>query len=219
MKYLNRKIGGFETRNKFVRSMDVANAPNAEKAWENYYNAWFSSRRKHYIRKAFDMVSEKSLFWPAHAITDMIDEIVMTLTDPEADFGYDEKKLLKDADILKSRLHAWMSHTRKKSVTRDDVLKAVRSFEAKYRYPCPDTFKTCWTNTGSYIALVHDVKYDGLKLPGCADTEESLDLLNKLALEVLADMDHDVDKRLFGICYALYKARYDAERLKAEMQI
>lgn len=208
-RFLAKQVNGFDTRNNFIRSMDIARAPDLEAALANYEKAWFGSRRKQYVNEAFKHLSEKKkpLFWSPKAIYDMLDEIALSLGDPEADFGYDMKKFAQDLDRLKSKLTIWSSRRASQPLTREDIQKEIRSFEAKYRYPCPDTFKTCWMNTGAYIALSYDVKYGGLVLPGCRGMKESLALLGKLRLEIIGDMDHDVDRRLFEVCWHIYSGR------------
>lgn len=210
MQYLSRQVNGRDTRNAFVRSMDIAHAPDLQTALKNYGDTWFESRRKQYINEAFKHVSEKSLFWPAAAMHDMLDEIAMIVMFEGSDYDYDPKKFSADLDRLKSKITLWSSRRSQRVVTREDVQKEIRSFEAKYKYPCPDTFKSCWMNAGAYITLSYDIKYAGLLLPGCADQAESLGLLKKLALEIIAERDHDVDTRLFAVCHALYRSRYEA---------
>ena len=208
MDYLSRQVNGYDTRNTFVVSMGIPDAKDVSAALENYSKAWFESRRKQYLNEAFKHTSERAPFWPVAALHDMVDEIMMMLTHEGSDFGYDEKRLAADADRLKSKITLWASKRTVRAATREDVQREIRSFEAKYRYPCPDTFKSCWMNTGAYVALSYDIKYQGLLLPGCAGRDESLDLLRKLMLEIIADRDHDVDTRLFEVCYKIYKAKY-----------
>lgn len=203
MRYLSKQTGGFDTRNAFIRSMDIAHAHDVDTALKNYENAWFKSQRKQYLNEAFKHTSTKSIFWPVHAIYDMLDEIAMNI-EPDK---YDMKKFAQDIDRLKSKLTLWSSRKKSQSITKEDVQHEIRSFESKYRYECPDTFKSCWMNHGAYTTLSYGIKYEGLILPKCTDADESLALLRKLALEVLADMDHDVDTRLFKLCHALYEMR------------
>ena len=205
--YLAKQINGFDTRNNFIRSMDIAKSEDLNTALDNYCKAWFSSRRKHYISEAFKHLSDKTkpLFWSSKAIYDMIDEIAISLMSDLQNNGYDRKKLSADIDKLKSKLTIWSTKRRNQPFTRDDITHEIRSFEAKYNYPCPDTFKTCWMNTGAYITLNYEIKYDNLILPGCENQAQSLALLSKLRLEIISDMEHDVDTRLFEVCYRIFK--------------
>ena len=201
LQYLSKQNNGFNTRNNFIRSMDIKSDQTVEQAIDNYNKTWFSSTRKQYLNEAFKHILNNSLFWPKHVINDMLDEIAMSLLD-ESD--YDDKILMQDIDRIKSKITVWASPRKQKAVTVDDILKDIRSFEHKYKYTCPDTFRTCWMNTGAYITLAYCIKYEGLTMPN-KNTDESLNLLKKLALEILADMDHNVDTRLFKLCHALYK--------------
>ena len=88
-----------------------------------------------------------------------------------------------------------------------DLVASVKEFEAEYRYRCPDTYRSAWMNTGAYVTLCYGIKYEGVMLPGCRTPDESLALLKKCALEVIAGMDHDVDDRMFRMCHAVYAAR------------
>lgn len=201
MKYLSKNINGFNTRNNFIRSMDIAHAPTFEAALANYEDAWFSSVKKQYLNEAYKYISEKSLFWPQHLFADMLDEIFLENNE------YDDKKLSQDIDIIKSKFIIHASRRAAQSVNREDMIKAIKSFETKYKYSCPDSFKTAWMNTGAYITLSYDIKYNNLIFPKCNNADESLAFLKKLALEVLNDMDHNVDTRLFKLCYMIYKPR------------
>lgn len=203
LKYLSKQNNGFNTRNNFIRSMNITPTQTVETALDNYNKTWFSSVRKQYLNESFKHVLTGSLFWPKHVLADMLDEIAMSLI---GESDYDDKTLMQDIDRIKSKILVWASPRKNTSITADDVLKEIRSFESKYKYACPDTFRTCWMNTGAYITLSYCIKYENLTMPN-KNTEESLNLLKKLALEVLADMDHNVDTRLFKLCHALYKDR------------
>lgn len=204
MQYLGKQVNGQATRNNFIRSMDLARTwSSAEAALEAYSGAWFSSTKKQYLNEAFKHVSANSLFWPKKSFTDMLDEIVLG-----AEGTRDEiRELARDADILKSRFTVWAQPRRAKAVSKDDLVKDIKEFESRHRYACPDTYRSAWMNTGAYVTLSYGIKYEGVLFPGCATPEESLGLLKKLAMEVIADMDHDVDDRLFRMCHALYAPR------------
>ena len=119
------------------------------------------------------------------------------------------RALASDADMLAAKYALWASSRKDRPVSDEDIVKYVKNFEAKYRYRCPDTFRSCWMNAGAYVTLCYGVKYEGLAMPGCSRPEESLALLKRCAMEVIADMDHCVDDRMFRLCHAVY-----AERLK-----
>ncbi len=201
MKYLGKQVNGQATRNNFIRSMDIARNRDPDAALAAYCHAWFDSSRKQYLNEALKHVRSRSLFWPLRAIPDMLDEILLG-TPPE-----DAKAMARDADLLKSRYTVWCSNRANRPISDEDMLKSIKQFEADYRYSCPDTFRSCWMNTGAYVTLSYGIKYEGIRFPGCATADESLALLKKLALEVVADMDHDVDDRLFRLCHAAYLAR------------
>lgn len=203
MKYLSKQVNGFNTRNNFIRSMDIAHAWDVRTALANYEKAWFSSTRKQYLNEAFKHIKEKSLFWANHVFTDMLDEIMM-----ESSGDYDFKTMSADVDNLKSAFIVWSSRRKNQPVTDDEMVKRIKSFEAKYRYGCPDTYKSAWMNTGAYVTLCYGVKYEGLTLPGCSTPEECLSLLKKCAMEAIASMDHDVDTRMFELCHALYLSKF-----------
>ena len=198
LKYLSKQVNGFDTRNNFIRSMDIKHAYNVKTALQNYENVYFSSLRKQYLNEAFKHIQEKSLFWPKHVLTDMLDEIAMNNED------YDAKEMARDIDIVKSKYLIWASHRKSQPITTEEMVRSIKSFETKYKYVCPDTFKSAWMNTGAFITLSYGIKYEDVKFPNCTTAEESLSLLQKLALEVLSDMDHDVDTRLFELCHAIY---------------
>lgn len=202
MKYLAKTVNGFDTRNKFIRSMDLARAYDADTARINYESVWFSSTKKQYINTAFQQVLENSLFWPKHVITDMLDEIFIE----EAD-NYDAKIMAQDIDILKSKYQIWATKRKNQPISTDDIVKAIKQFESKYKYSCPDTFKSAWMNAGAYITLSYGIKYENLLFPGMTQ-EQSLSKLKALALEIVTDMNHDVDDRLFKLCHFLYVQKY-----------
>lgn len=206
MRYLGKQVNGQATRNNFIRSMDLAANPDVEAALAAYCGKWFSSARKQYLNEAMKQVIAKSLFWPKKALSDMIDEIVMDY-DGSAE---DAKAIARDADLLKSRYTVWGQNRKNRPISDQDMLKFVKDFEAKYRYRCPDTYRSCWMNTGAYVTLSYGIKYEGILFPGCATPEESLGLLKKLALQVIAEMDHDVDDRMFRVCHAIYAGRLAA---------
>lgn len=201
MKYLSKQVNGFDTRNNFIRSMDIQHAYDVNTALRNYENTWFSSTRKQYLNDAFKHIQEKSLFWPKRVFSDMLDEILMY------DEDYDPKVLAQDVDFLKSKFLIWASNRKHKPITDEEMVKSIKSFETKYKYTCPDTYKSAWMNTGAYITLTYGIKYEDLMLPGCNTPEESLSLLKKCALEVISEFNHDVDTRMFELCHALYLQR------------
>lgn len=204
MRYLGKQVNGQATRNNFIRSMDLAaNAGDVEAALAAYSDRWFSSQKKQYLNEALKHVMAKSLFWPKKAFADMLDEIVVDFNGPRDEL----KTLARDVDMLKSRFSLWGQARRNRPVTDQDLIKAVKEFESGHRYRCPDTYRSAWMNTGAYVTLSYGIKYEGILFPGCATPEESLGLLKKLALEVIAEMDHDVDDRLFRVCHALYAGR------------
>lgn len=198
--FLSNKINGYNTRNNFIRSMNLTYAQTFEQALENYNETWFSSSRKEYLNEAFKQISKKSIFWPKRVLNDMLDEIWLSLSDCE---DYDQKTLATEIDMLKAKITVWASNRKHQTITDDVVSKAIRSFEKRYKYPCPDTFRNCWMNNGAYITLSYSIKYSDLTFPN-KNQQESLDLLKKLALEVICDMDHTVDTRLFKLCHAIY---------------
>lgn len=207
MKYLGKQVNGQATRNNFIRSMDLAaNRCDPDAALAAYSERWFSSNRKQYLNEALKHVMACSLFWPKKAFVDMIDEIVM-----DFDGRPDEAKALAvDADMLKARFTLWGQPRRKKPVSDQDLIRTVKDFEAAYRYRCPDTYRSAWMNTGAYVTLCYGIKYEGVMFPGCTTPEESLALLKKCALEVIAEMDHDIDDRMFRMCHMVYAARLSA---------
>lgn len=199
MKYLGRQVNGQATRNNFIRSMDIARNRDPDAALAAYCHAWFDSQKKQYLNEAMKHVKSRSLFWPLRAVTDMLDEIQLD--------GDGDKALARDVDMLKSRFTVWASKRADRPISDEDMTKHVKRFEADHRYACPDTFRSCWMNTGAYVTLSYGIKYEGIRFPGCPTADRSLELLKKLALEVLADMDHDVDDRLFRLCHAAYLDR------------
>lgn len=204
MKYLGKQVNGQATRNNFIRSMDLAaNAGDAEAALAAYSGYWFSSQKKQYLNEALKHVMAKSLFWPKKAFTDMLDEIIVDFEGP----GDELRSLAQDVDVLKAKFSLWGQARRNRPVTDQDLVKAVKDFEALHRYRCPDTYRSAWMNTGAYVTLSYGIKYENVLFPGCATPEESLGLLKKLALEVIAEMDHNVDDRLFRVCHAMYAGR------------
>lgn len=200
MRYLGKQVNGQATRNNFIRSMDLAVNTDPDAALAAYNRHWFESTRKQYLNEAMKHVSAKSLFWPKKAITDMLDEIV-------ADFDgtpSEQKAIARDADLLKSKYTVWCQARKSRPVTDEDIIRQIKEFEAKYRYRCPDTYRSCWMNTGAYVALSYGIKYEGLMLQGCRTPDESLALLKRCAMEVIAEMDHDIDERLFRVAHAVY---------------
>ncbi len=201
MRYLNKQLNGADTRNNFVRSMDLYGGTSFEQALENYNKEWFSSKRKQYLNQAFKLVLEKQLFWPARVIPEMLDEIYVNESD-----RYDAKKMAQDIDNLKSKYQIWASKRKNQPVTSNDILKEIKSFEMKYRYSCPESFKFYWMNNGAFITLSYGIKFEDLVFPGM-DQAQSLSKLQAMGLEVLTDHDHDVDERLFKLCYFLYSKK------------
>ena len=201
MRYLGKQVNGQATRNNFIRSMDLAANPDVEAALAAYCDRWFSSSRKQYLNEAMKQVIARSLFWPRSALSDMVDEIVMDYD------GDDAKAIARDADLLKSRYTVWGQRRKASPISDKDMLGFVKEFEAKYKYRCPDTYRSCWMNTGAYVTLSYGIKYEGVLFPGCKGPDESLALLKRLAMEVIAGMDHDVDDRLFRLCHAVYAGR------------
>ena len=185
MKYLGKQVNGQATRNNFIRSMDIVRNRSVDDALAAYSGKWFSSRRKQYLNEALKHVMGKSLFWTKKAMADMLEEIQL-----ETDLGSDDRnrQLARDVDLLKSRLAVWGSARRNNPISDADITAYVKEFEAKYRYACPDTYRSCWMNTGAYITLSYGIKYEGLSFPGCMTPDESLALLKKCALEVIAGM-------------------------------
>lgn len=203
MKYLGKQVNGQATRNNFIRSMDLAVNQDPEAALAAYSRAWFESSRKQYLNEAMKHISSRSLFWPKKALPDMLDEIVADFEGPPAE----TKSLARDADLLKSRYAVWCQNRKVRAVTDQDILKDVKAFEGKHRYRCPDTYRSCWMNTGAYVTLSYGIKYEGILFPGCRTADESLALLKRCAMEVIAGMDHDVDDRMFRLCHAIYAPR------------
>lgn len=204
MKYVSKTVNGFDTRNKFIRSMDLAHATSADEALTNYCNEWFSSQRKEYLTQAFRMVCDKQFFWPVRAVTEMLDEIYVFNSD-----NYDEKEMAQDVDLLKGRYNTWASHRKNQPITSDAMLKYIKDFEKKYKYECPDSFKFYWMNNGAFITLNYAIKCEGITFPGFTQ-EESLSKLKGFALEVIEDHNHDMDTRLFDLCHFLYSQRLNA---------
>lgn len=203
MKYLGKQVNGLATRNNFIRSMDIAANRDADAALAAYSDAWFSSTRKQYLNEALKHIRSKSLFWPMRAMTDMLEEI-----QADASGTPDEIRMLaRDVDILKSKFTVWSSHKKQRAISDDEIVAEVKKFEGRYSYRCPDTYRSCWMNTGAYVTLAYGIKYEGLVFPGCRGAEDSLEMLKRLAMEVIADMDHDVDDRMFRVCHAMYAAR------------
>lgn len=205
MRYLAKQVNGQATRNNFIRSMDLASNRDADAALAAYSDRWFSSTRKQYLNEALKHVAAKSLFWPRHAFTDMLDEIVMDLEGTAAE----KKSAAADADRLKAAFTAWCGAKKGPAPSMEKLVAMVKEFEGRYRYRCPDTFRSCWMNTGAYVTLSYGIKYEGIRFPGCAGPDESLALLKKCAMEVLAGMDHDVDDRMFRMCHAVYVSRME----------
>lgn len=207
MKYLGKQVNGQATRNNFIRSMDLAvNHGDPDAALAAYSDQWFSSTKKQYLNEALKHVMAGSLFWPKRAFTDMLDEILL---DYEGSAG-ELKALARDVDMLKAKFSLWGQPRRARPVSDQDLIKEVKRFESVYRFRCPDTYRSAWMNTGAYVTLSYGIKYEDIIFPGCATPEQSLDLLKKCALEVIADMDHDVDDRLFRLCHAVYAQRFQA---------
>lgn len=204
LKYLSKQVNGFDTRNNFIRSMDIKHAYDVKTALQNYESVYFASERKQYLNEAFKRVQENSLFWPKHVFTDMLDEIAMN------NENYDVRVMMKDIDHLKSLYLIWASKRKSQPVTTEVMISNIKSFETKYKYRCPDTYKSAWMNTGAYITLSYGIKYENIRFPKCTTAEESLSLLQKLALEVISDMNHDVDTRLFEVCHAVYLQKMTA---------
>ena len=198
MSYLAPIVNGCDVRNKYVAAMDLRHAKNADEAYENFYNYYFSSNRKQYLNKAFQLTKDKSMFWPTRTITEMLDEIFINNSD-----NYDARKMAQDIDLLKSEYLVYTSNHKKTTYTEKDIQKRIKSFETKYKYKCPETFVSYWLNNGAYISLMYGAKYEGLTFPGHS-VEETLSKLNGMALEVLNDHNHDVDRRLFNIVYYIY---------------
>ena len=213
MKYLGKQVNGQATRNNFIRSMDIARNRDPDDALAAYSETWFSSQRKQYLNEALKHVSSKSLFWPRRALADMLDEILADSPDAPGSDGF--KALARDVDVLKGKYTVWASNRARQPVSDKDMVRCVKEFEAAHRYRCPDTFRSCWMNTGAYITLCYGIKYEGLALPGCSSPDESRSLLKRCALEVVADMDHDVDERMFRMCHALYLARLESAGMGA----
>ena len=199
MKYLSKTVNGADTRNKFLRSMDIAHAYDPETARMNYENEWFSSTKKQYLNTAFKQILENQMFWPKRILPDMLDEILMANMDQYPD-------MVKDVDDLKSKFLIWSSKRKNQPMTNQDIQKSIKSFEAKYKYACPETFRSAWMNNGAYITLSYGIKYEGITFPGMTQ-EQSLSKLKALALQIVADMNHEVDDRLFNICHYLYLGR------------
>lgn len=203
MKYIGKQVNGLATRNNFIRSMDIAANRDADAALAAYSDAWFSSTRKQYLNEAMKLIKTKSMFWPKKAFTDMLEEILADASGTPEEM----RRLAQDVDILKSKFVVWSSGTKTRPVSDEQIVSAVKAFEAKYRYRCPDTYRSCWMNNGAYVTLAYGIKYEGLVFPGCKGTEDSLALLKKLSMEIIAGMDHDVDDRMFRVCHAMYAAR------------
>lgn len=203
MKYIGKQVNGLATRNNFIRSMDIAANPDADAALAAYSDAWFSSTRKQYLNEAIKLIRSKSMFWPRKAFTDMLEEILADSSGTPEEM----RRLAQDVDVLKSRFVIWSTGSRSRPISDEQITADVKDFEAKYKYRCPDTYRSCWMNNGAYVTLSYGIKYEGLVFPGCTGTEDSLALLKKLAMEIVADMDHDVDDRMFRVCHAMYAAR------------
>lgn len=204
MNYIGKSVNGQATRNNFIRSMDIDKNRNADDALAAYCDAWFSSTRKQYLNEAFKLTKPGSLFWTKKAMSDMLEEILL---DTDLGSTSENRELARDVDLLKSRLAVWGSKRRNNPITSEQMQDYIKKFEAKYKYRCPDTYRSCWMNTGAYVTLSYGIKYEGLVFPGCTGPEDSLNLLKKCALEVIAAMDHDVDERMFRLCHALYLQR------------
>jgi len=200
MKYIARTVNGFDTRNKFIRSMDIPHALDVETARRNYENTWFSSTRKQYLNTALKQISDEQLFWPKKVFHDMLEEIEVNAVD------CDEKKMHADVDRLQYMFRVWADNRHNKTVTYDALVKEVKSFEAKYRYDCPDSFKSAWMNNGAYITLLYGMKYEGITFPNMTQ-QQSIDKLRALGIEVVNDYDHNVDERLFAMVHYLYSQK------------
>lgn len=201
MNYIGKPVNGQATRNNFIRSMDISRNRDPDEALAAYSEAWFSSTRKQYINEAFKLTKPGALFWTKKALTDMLEEILL---DTDLGSSSANRELARDIDILKSRLAVWGSKRKNNPISSDQMQDYIRKFEGKYKYRCPDTYRSCWMNTGAYVTLSYGIKYEGLLFPGCTDAEQSLNLLKKCALEVIAAMDHDIDERMFRLCHAIY---------------
>lgn len=205
MKYLGKQVNGQATRNNFIRSMDLAvNSGDPDAALAAYNDRWFSSTKKQYLNEALKHVMAGSLFWPKRAFTDMLDEILLDYEGSAAEL----KALARDVDMLKAKFSLWGQPRRARPVSDQDLIKEVKDFESRYQFRCPDTYRSAWMNTGAYVTLSYGIKYEDIIFPGCATPEQSLGLLKKCALEVIADMDHDVDDRMFRLCHAIYAQRF-----------
>lgn len=191
-RYVGKHVNGRSTRDKFIRSMDLASVTTPKEARAAYEKTWFSSRRRQYVNDALHSVTArpKQLFWPSHAFPDILDEIAM-----------DDPSLASEIDRIKS---SYLALTCGDASAGPRLTALVKNFESAHTYKCPDTYRSCWMNTGAYVTLSYGIKFDGLAFPGCATPEESLSLLKRLAMEVVADMDHQIDDRLFNLCYAAY---------------
>ena len=203
MKYIGKQVNGLATRNNFIRSMDIAANRDADAALAAYSDAWFSSTRKQYLNEAMKLIRTKSMFWPRKAFTDMLEEILADASGTPEEM----RRLAQDVDVLKSRFVVWSSGSRSRPVSDEQITADVKAFEGKYKYRCPDTYRSCWMNNGAYVTLSYGIKYEGLVFPGCKGAEDSLALLKKLAMEIIANMDHDIDDRMFRVCHAMYAAR------------
>lgn len=231
MEYVAKNVNGRAVRDKFVRSMDISANRSPEDAFAAYSETWFSSTRKQYLNEAFKYVlasedgrrgspgqaptHSEPRFWPMRAVQDMLDEILVDYDGPETGF----KALARDVDRLKGLYSKWYAGRNARgsgsSVSDADMALRIKEFEARYRYRCPDTFKSCWMNRGAYKTIAYGIKYEGLRFNGCPSPEESLNVLNEIAFKVMAEMDHDVDDKLFRACHALYLQRLE----KSEKQV
>lgn len=202
-KHLAKNVNGFNTRNNFIRSMDLAHAHTPEIARLNYERRWFTSpqNKKQYLNIAFQQIRTGSAFWPTFVLTNMLDEIAVYNTDESI-----QKQLDVDVDNLKSSITVWASKRKVQNITTQYMIDQIKKFEDKYNYDCPDSFKTAWMNAGAFITLTYGIKYEGIKFPGMT-TEESLSKLQGLALQVIEEIDIGVDDRLFNMCHFLYSAK------------
>jgi len=203
MKYLGKLVNGFDTRNNFIRSIDFPNAPTFEAALHNYNKAWFSSTKKQYLNEAFkNIIDKQSIFWPKHVFNDMLEEILVDNT------TYDDVELARDIDVLSSKFTVFTTKRKTQPISREDMISAIKSFERKYTYPCPDSYKNAWMNNGAYISLCYEIKYKDFIFDGFSTQQECLDALKNGAMKILAESRHTIDTDMFRICYNVFKANY-----------
>ena len=196
MQFINQQLNGFNTYTNFLASCKLKDAKNAKEAKQNYENAWFSGKKKNWLKHAYQLMQNRSKFWSEKILKEILEEVVI-YNDPEI---YDQNEIKREADELIAMTTQLKTYDEKK---RQLFAQKCGEFGNKYKYTCPDAFKYAWMNNGAYITLKHAIMYQNLTFPN-KNMFESLLELEDITESIIKGHDNDTDDRLFNVCYFVF---------------